>query len=446
MRCKFCFATFQDVKQSILPEGHLPETEAMEVVRQLVACGFQKITFAGGEPTLCKWLSELIALAKSLGMTTMIVTNGSGLTKEFLRKNRKHLDWIAISIDSLSEETNLKSGRAMGGKKPMTEVKYRELISSIKKSGYGLKINTVVHRHNLHEDFSQLINWARPERWKVLQVLPMEGQNDASIRDFEITQTEFDSFKNRHSEMKSGITVVFEDVNAIRGSYVMVDPAGRFFDNLEGKHFYSDPILQVGIETAYSQMRYDAEKFKKRGGIYDWERHNQPERITISGKVASGKSTVGKLLAIRLGYAFESLGNQVRKEAEARGLSIGEFQQLCLQNPGMDQEIDKDFASACNGKAGLVIDYRLGFAFIHNAFHIYLSIEDSLALKRIGKAGRMGDGELTLVKRNDTFKKQFEQGYNLDYTDPSHYDLVVECTREKSAEMIVEEILLAIFK
>jgi len=115
MRCKFCFATFQDVKKSILPKGHLPREQAVKVVQQLADFGFQKITFAGGEPTLCKWLPDLIATAKQSGMTTMIVTNGSKLTDTFLKVNGNKLDWIAISIDSLNTETNLQTGRAISG-------------------------------------------------------------------------------------------------------------------------------------------------------------------------------------------------------------------------------------------------------------------------------------------------------------------------------------------
>src|SRR3954471_20822790 len=65
-RCKFCFATFQDVKKSILPKGHLPKDQAMQVVRRLAESGFEKITFAGGEPTLCPWIGDLIALANDI--------------------------------------------------------------------------------------------------------------------------------------------------------------------------------------------------------------------------------------------------------------------------------------------------------------------------------------------------------------------------------------------
>lgn len=78
MRCKFCFASFADVKSTILPKGHLEKEDAIILVKKIAKYGFKKITFAGGEPTLCPWLSDLIKIAKNEGLTTMIVTNGSG--------------------------------------------------------------------------------------------------------------------------------------------------------------------------------------------------------------------------------------------------------------------------------------------------------------------------------------------------------------------------------
>ena len=53
MKCRFCFATFQDVGQDDLPKGHMPRKECLAVVEALAKAGFDKINFAGGEPTLC---------------------------------------------------------------------------------------------------------------------------------------------------------------------------------------------------------------------------------------------------------------------------------------------------------------------------------------------------------------------------------------------------------
>jgi len=270
MRCKFCYATFQDVKRSILPKGHLPKEQAIEVVRHLAAHGFQKITFAGGEPTLCPWLPELIRTAKEAGMTTMIVTNGSRLSDAYLATLRPHLDWVALSIDSLDEATNQAIGRAEPGRGAIATEGYRALVDRVKAHGFRLKVNTVVNRLNRKQDLSDFINYARPERWKLLQALPIIGQNDAHIDALTVTEAQFEAFVQRHAALADTTRIVPETNAQVRGSYVMVDPAGRFFDDVEGIHRYSLPILDVGTHIAIQQVCYDEQLFEARNGRYAW--------------------------------------------------------------------------------------------------------------------------------------------------------------------------------
>lgn len=271
MRCKFCFATFKDVRQTILPKGHLPKKEAVKVVQELAKLGFKKITFAGGEPTLCSWLPELIQEAKKLGLTTMIVTNGTKLTENFLRNLQNSLDWIALSIDSLDDKTNIETGRAIAGKKSISINEYKNLIDLVKKYRYGLKINTVISKTNYKQDLSELIKYAKPIRWKVFQVLPIKGQNDKSVDSFKISDEEFSSFNVNHGYLKNTTTIICESNSDMKSSYAMVDPAGRFYDNTKGEYNYSQPILKIGAENAIKEVNYSNKKFIKRGGIYDWE-------------------------------------------------------------------------------------------------------------------------------------------------------------------------------
>ena len=268
MSCKYCFASFQDVKQTVLPNGHLSREEAFSIVKELANIGFEKITFAGGEPTLCPWLSDLIVLAKKRGMTTMLVTNGSRLNEDFLKSNIQFLDWIAISIDSIRDTTNSSIGRTLTGQKPYSMADYLFLIDRIKFYGYELKINTVVSKHNYKESMVDFICKATPKRWKVLQVLPIKGQNDEGIQEMAITDSEFQIFVNNH---KSINCMIPENNTAMRSSYVMLDPAGRFFNNADQTHKYSQPILEVGATRALNEMNYDYSKFVARKGIYNWK-------------------------------------------------------------------------------------------------------------------------------------------------------------------------------
>jgi len=447
MRCKFCFATFQDVKRTILPAGHLPKEQAIEVVIQLAEIGFEKITFAGGEPTLCPWLPDLISTAKDANLTTMIVSNGSQLTDTFLEKNKNKLDWIAISIDSLNDETNLVTGRAIAGNKPLKIDYYLSLVDRIKQYGYGLKINTVVHSKNFKEDMSVFIRYAKPKRWKVMQVLPIEGQNDLKIDNLIISESQFQFFLDTHNGLKNITNIVPELNSDMKGSYVMVDPAGRFFDNTTGTHNYSKSILEIGSRLAIQQVNYDFSKFVSRGGIYDWqiEKNHIPVRITLSGEVASGKSTIGKLLADKLNYSFTSIGERTRSFAAQRCNSITEFQKECLLNPELDKQLDRQFSDECNAKEDLVIDYRLGFRFIQSAFHIFLKVSEETAIKRLQKANRQNETYHTLRERNASFKQQFINTYGIYFTEESNYDLILNVDN-KVPEEIVEEILCRIKK
>jgi len=270
MRCNFCFATFQDMKKTILPKGHLPKEQSLQVVRALADAGFEKITFVGGEPTLCPWLTDLIREAKLLGMNTGIVTNGSKLNPEYLSELRPWLDWIGISIDSLQHDTNIAIGRAIYGKKPLDREHYYNLVDLVNQCGFQLKINTVVNSRNRSEDLNDFIKYSKTSRWKVFQVLPIKGENDRHIEDLKISSEEFDGYLERHKGL--GDTLVPERNEDMTGSYAMVDPAGRFFENSTGTLTYSRPILEVGVHTAYEQAHPDSEKFLKRGGLYDWNK------------------------------------------------------------------------------------------------------------------------------------------------------------------------------
>ena len=270
MACGFCFAGFKDVKSAVLPKGHLIRDDALRVVEGLCGFGFEKINFAGGEPTLCPWLPDLIGLAKTRGLTTSIVTNGSRLTEEWLDGVEGNLDWVALSIDSVDPDTLIRIGRAQRGK-PMSADAYSRVAESLRRRGVRLKVNTVVNRCNHAEDMTAFIRSVMPQRWKLLQALRVEGQNDGEFESFAVSEREFDAYTERNRGVESSGIVVTPESNALmRGSYVMVDPAGRFFDNESGGHRYSRPILEVGVEEALREVFVDAARFRERGGLYDW--------------------------------------------------------------------------------------------------------------------------------------------------------------------------------
>ncbi len=272
MKCSFCFATFQDVGRNDLPKGHLSPKESLVVVEALSYAGFHKINFAGGEPILCPWLPDLLWRAKELELTTSVVTNGSCVTQEWLDRVDGCLDWAAVSIDTVDPEKLKCIGRTTQAG-PMSSDDYLSVMDMLKRRDIRLKINTVVTRFNHDEDLGEFIVNARPERWKLLQVLSVRGQNDGLVDNLVISGEEFSKYVTRNRYVESmGIVVVPESNDMMTGSYVMVDPAGRFFDNVAGTHVYSRPINEVGVDAALSEVTVDPDKFLLRDGLYDWGR------------------------------------------------------------------------------------------------------------------------------------------------------------------------------
>ena len=154
----------------------------------------------------------------------------------------------------------------------MSEADYLRVMDLFKQRGIRLKINTVVTRINYNEELAGFITRAGPERWKVLQVLPVMGQNDGLVDNLVITREEFARYVTRNRYVESrGIVVVPESNDLMTGSYVMVDPAGRFFDNVAGRYVYSRPMNQVGVDAALREVSIDTDTFRLRGGLYEWQ-------------------------------------------------------------------------------------------------------------------------------------------------------------------------------
>jgi radical S-adenosyl methionine domain-containing protein 2 len=265
MKCKFCYATFADIHEKRLSV----EKDRALIMQLAEAQLFRKINFAGGEPTLLPHLKELIYLAKSLGFENSIVTNGSKIDAAWIADLAGVLDIISLSVDSADSQTNIDSGRAIKGK-TLANQHLQNLADAAHQAGMYFKINTVVSRFNQQENLSPFINQLAPHRWKVLQVSNVEGQNDKEFSDLSITADHFDFFCQSNSQhLHKAIKFVPESCELIQGSYLMIDQLGRFYDSAGGKHNYSKPILEVGVQAALQNINTDFNKFLHRGGLYE---------------------------------------------------------------------------------------------------------------------------------------------------------------------------------
>lgn len=92
----------------------MSKSELFRILDILHKLGIEKITFTGGELLICYYLAELLIKAKHMNLTSMIVSNGSLISKNFLQRYHRYIDWIGLSLDSAIEQTEYKLGREYG--------------------------------------------------------------------------------------------------------------------------------------------------------------------------------------------------------------------------------------------------------------------------------------------------------------------------------------------
>ncbi|HWO07593.1 MAG TPA: cytidylate kinase family protein [Candidatus Paceibacterota bacterium] len=158
--------------------------------------------------------------------------------------------------------------------------------------------------------------------------------------------------------------------------------------------------------------------------------------ITLGGMPGSGKSSTGKKLSELLGYERVSSGDFFRAMAATHGITIEEINKRAEMDRSIDDETDA-WVRAQGEKENLIIDSRLAFHWIPDAFKVFLKLDPKIAAERtfahIRDEGRVSqraesadDAYRQMLARVESEKKRYQDLYGVDYTDESHYDLVVD--------------------
>ena len=166
-------------------------------------------------------------------------------------------------------------------------------------------------------------------------------------------------------------------------------------------------------------------------------------------KAGSGKGTVSKLLAKKLGYKIVSVWDMRRKLADEMWINIVEFNKL-WDNPENAKEFDlkyEEYQQSLKLSDNIILDSRLWFYAQPKAFKILLDVDENIAWERIFKAGRETDKHATkkhaideVKERNLNDEERYKKLYDVDLWNPNNYNLVID-TSERTPEEVLQIIL-----
>jgi cytidylate kinase len=166
--------------------------------------------------------------------------------------------------------------------------------------------------------------------------------------------------------------------------------------------------------------------------------------ITISGVPGSGKTTVAKLLAERLGLPHVYAGDLYRQEAKRRGLNLEQFNVLCEQDHSIDRRLDAEMEERAR-QGDVVLEGRLaGHLAAANrldALKVWLDASEEVRARRVAQREDRDWRDVLEVNRvrHASDANRYRTIYGFDLADTAVYDIVLS-TDDRTPQTLVEEL------
>lgn len=150
--------------------------------------------------------------------------------------------------------------------------------------------------------------------------------------------------------------------------------------------------------------------------------------ITLSGLPGSGKTSVARELVSRYGFVIISAGEQFRKLAQERGMTLQEFGELAETDSSIDIAIDNRQKELALKYPMSLVEGRLAGRTIDADLKVWLKTSLDVRARRI--AGREGIpvGQATEETRVRELSEatRYMTFYNIDQKDWSGYDIIID--------------------
>jgi MoaA/NifB/PqqE/SkfB family radical SAM enzyme len=279
----------------------LSTSEGKTLIKQLAGSGLLHLCFTGGEPLLRRDLSELIAYAKEVGLSTSLMTNGLLVTERRARELLDtKLDTVFISIDAADPQLNDEL-RGLSGYFDLAMTAIDNLKSMRRNAGLNIIIKATITNKNV----TQLIPLA--------QLAAIKGVEGFSFQLAQILKNAGFNFKQSLLLNKKNRGVLIEQMNTLTRDYKKVlagtleyyEALSEFLERPESWNRFR-PV------TGYSYVQIDSRgniftspaKINRLGNI----RENDFEEIWY-GKTANELRKRKQARTTESSYLFDAIGS-----------------------------------------------------------------------------------------------------------------------------------------
>ncbi len=156
-RCRYCLPDGYQ-RPEAKPQSFLSLDEIRRVTRAFAAAGTEKVRLTGGEPSMRRDLTEIIAAVRENNAIRQLAmtTNGYRLQRDVARWREAGLTAINVSIDSLDP----RQFHAITGQDKFDEV-MRGIDAAFEAGFSRVKVNTVLMRELNYRHLDSFLAWIR---------------------------------------------------------------------------------------------------------------------------------------------------------------------------------------------------------------------------------------------------------------------------------------------
>jgi len=221
LQCRHCYSSSSPQESESL-DFELLQTTLDGLARE----GYEWISLSGGEPFVYPALPELLAHAKTIGLNTGVVTNGTLLSRKRLDALQAVTDILVISLDGKPQSHNAMRN---------SETAFGSMVNQLpelRKRGISFGFLFTLTQHNLDE-LPWVAQFAASVGAQLLQVHPLEHFGSAKLQ---LTGKTPDSIEGAHAWLLSQkLQKALNDSLSIRVDFthtqVIREQPERFFVN-----------------------------------------------------------------------------------------------------------------------------------------------------------------------------------------------------------------------